>query len=692
MEPITVPSKVTDNKHSHKSGLNDRCNLQRPKPAKIGRADLLVAAAAAYDDDYFRVIEPQLRALGSPANAQRLNRDQGTQASYPLPNFAAHTYGHSHATQPTSAFVRKLQRLQSAKVQALASKSSSAKDISRGDPVLSSAIGMGIHAPPLIRLKRIGDIHHSDFALECAADAHTYANCFPAVSQATLRIPSEDSIPLPGMQQNINEHRKRPASESSLGYSTQYKRAKLHEALVGGELYDPSHDTSRSFTPKRKAFLSSDSEQHNYKRQKTSHYDSLAGTAGDTIASSIGNVQLTTQSNPTRTSMNPTRVEARPVSKITRNTATARTTLFANANNENARRLVALLRASKLRSKGVAAPSAANTATTNEASAVPTVAVEVASSAPTGVQGTGADLPISEPPGKQSAEHMNHPGKRKRPIDLSQPLKRQRSGSECAREYYYGEAVKSRLGEVLLPSTIAAITRNIWTPSPLAPFQFLRLPAELRNQIYSLVLRQSKYITPHSLCVEEWRDISYGGRALTTKIVSRRDVLPENRPLSILQLNKQIRNEALAVFYSKKYVRLGGLHHVSRFLERIGPDARSLISNLSFTFNKAKGARRAVAMLAECTALEKVHITVDETALVGNKNSERTPILADPERPGKLADEISPLRKVEGMVELHEVKGLKTVVVVVDRPYERLSDRSRKRFRVWLASGMRRPR
>ncbi|KAI9794326.1 MAG: hypothetical protein M1835_006628 [Candelina submexicana] len=689
METNAGPSTVTDEKHSFKRAQRSRHCLQRLQPVKIGRADLLVAAAAAYDDHYFRQqIKPKLTTLGSPGKVQDVNHNSQSQPLHPLPGVAT-SPSHAHLTGSVSSFARKLQRLQGVSVPTLAFGKSSTNICNPGGPVLTSIISLGGYTRSTLGPEGRMDSKRSTPQLQSLTDEKRYPNGPRAPVQPSIGTSSEDSLGVPDQQHGVNEYGKRPASEPFPDSFTHNKQTKLRGAFVGSEVRRLTADTPASINSKRKASTSCDSESSNQKRLKTSH--AIKDT--DTIAESISDTKPTLRSSPGCVANASTRVEGSPILKITRKTATARTTLFANDDHANARRMIALLRARKSRSNSVAKSAATNEAITNVAPTTTNAPVVSATAAKeTVLAPKNTNLAIPGATEMQPAGQMDFLGKRKRAEALAEPSRRECPISECAQKYHYHDAVKTSQGEIHLPGTIAAKTRDIWSSRPIQPFSFLDLPPELRNQIYTLVLRESETIVPQYLMVEEWHNMPYGGRIKAQTTVSKRDPAPFSRPLSILRSNKQIRNEAVAVFYSQKEIKLGGMHHVWRFLNHIGPDARSVITELTFQYNKRKSAKRAIEMLAECTRLEKVHITIDETALLGNDKSQKTPMIADKDDPSNIADTISPLSDVEGMKELSEVRGLQDVVIVLVNNFPPLSDSSREQFGNWLAEGMKRAR
>ncbi|KAI9715172.1 MAG: hypothetical protein M1812_006151 [Candelaria pacifica] len=662
--------------HMHKRPSKSKSCLKRSNPVRIGTEDLLIAAAAAASDDdsFHQNIKPKLRALQNSSPPQDLNRNQQLKTPLPVSRIAA-PRAQNYATRPVSAFVRKLQRLQMTIFSGPLLVGSSMESLDRSYPASTSVTVPGQYAPRASRQEGSMDNQRLHTTIKKLTDDGNYTNTFQAALKEPLLKSSKDSLSVPDMQQGMKDNGKRPASESFEDCNTRNKRSKHQETLVDNEYNKSSDITSPSNNLKRRT---SYSDLNNQKRPKISHPVDLTGNTP------IGN------SDPKSTAKPSTQVEASPVLKISRDTATARTTLFADANNGNARKLIARLRASKFHSIGAAtAPSTTTHIAT--ATTTPTIPITAAKDSVPAPQETNLSVPAHEQ--QQPAEETTSLGKRKRATETSSSKRLKRPPPECARKYY-SSSLKSQLDKEthLANPTPTKTNPTINSSSPLK-LSFLDLPAEIRNQIYTLILRQSSTIIPQYICEVIYHPTPHG-RILAQEVISKRDPPPFSRPLTIFQANKQIRNETLAIFFARKQIILGGIHHVGSFLEQIGRDARGLITELSFKFNKSKGAKKAVEMLAQCTRLEKVSISVDETKLLGNDKSWETPTrkFGDKVNPLKLKDKISLLRNVQGMRELYSIKGLDVVDIRVDRPFRRLSDESRGRFVNWLREGMTRPR
>ncbi|CAK1366076.1 unnamed protein product [Cercospora beticola] len=147
-----------------------------------------------------------------------------------------------------------------------------------------------------------------------------------------------------------------------------------------------------------------------------------------------------------------------------------------------------------------------------------------------------------------------------------------------------------------------AYLRDIFEPPRQGTFDFMALPAELREKIYKMLLVYPKpgfTLADHEI----WRGDDYESLH-QFGLLSREDVaapaypesldqedspsIPENdipvesltKTLAILSVSKQIRHEALPVFYGQNSFHFGTLDHFLRTLETMEHDTIQQIAKL----------------------------------------------------------------------------------------------------------------
>ncbi|KZF19253.1 hypothetical protein L228DRAFT_271498 [Xylona heveae TC161] len=153
------------------------------------------------------------------------------------------------------------------------------------------------------------------------------------------------------------------------------------------------------------------------------------------------------------------------------------------------------------------------------------------------------------------------------------------------------------------------------------PFPFLKLPAELRNEIYHYHLLASEKIKPTlpddtsfvrtHLARCPLNSHMVRGRIKCTDCFSGNEEIIRIPPssLSLLLVNKQIYNEALSIFYHENHFVFANTGELGNFLKAIGPKRRKFISKLTFGFGW--GAHQAFKLLAESLFLKELHINMD---------------------------------------------------------------------------------
>ena len=152
------------------------------------------------------------------------------------------------------------------------------------------------------------------------------------------------------------------------------------------------------------------------------------------------------------------------------------------------------------------------------------------------------------------------------------------------------------------------------TSTPCGPFPFSELPPEIRNRIYQLALvhsepigMKSKYCLDFNGCsIFQSRDSeqsSYSTREFTSRTTPRsstkrhnvlttytvdRDSYPKagTSPLAyaLLSVNRQIRNEAVAIFYGENTFRFESMNALVPFLQDRSPTTLKLIKSLQLVF------------------------------------------------------------------------------------------------------------
>ncbi|KAI9705076.1 MAG: hypothetical protein M1836_006859 [Candelina mexicana] len=138
------------------------------------------------------------------------------------------------------------------------------------------------------------------------------------------------------------------------------------------------------------------------------------------------------------------------------------------------------------------------------------------------------------------------------------------------------------------------------------PFEFLELPGELRNAIYSFAFPTllSIFVHPHP--------------SLDLPGVARPDCL------GLLYANRQIYRESLGIFYSCNSFRLQSTSQLLQFLQVISPDARDNITSLSLRWStdsdedkvlRYRTEHQAFKLLRQCGSLENLDIEINEFEL-----------------------------------------------------------------------------
>lgn len=145
-----------------------------------------------------------------------------------------------------------------------------------------------------------------------------------------------------------------------------------------------------------------------------------------------------------------------------------------------------------------------------------------------------------------------------------------------------------------------------------------KLPPEIRNEIYALVLVQ---LEPLALCkfkgdshigVGERNNRSY--RASRTKIEGTRSDKPQASNVALLCVNKKIHMEAAPVLYSRTKFRFKEANNMLRFLNSIGNNIQYLCHVGIYAYGwpyrgGLRGARHAIKALSAAKSMHTFEVT-----------------------------------------------------------------------------------
>ena len=151
----------------------------------------------------------------------------------------------------------------------------------------------------------------------------------------------------------------------------------------------------------------------------------------------------------------------------------------------------------------------------------------------------------------------------------------------------------------------------------------MRLPPELRRMIYRMVY-------PEKHMRFDWAN-TYPGHPLMYRLHYYGTTPP-------LTVSKQIYRESRAVFLGATKFRLNSIRILRRFLDRLGPEGRKMLTALEIKYS-AHGAVNTFKLLAQCTALRSLAIIV---------RVEAAPYVKQPDR----------LMKRSGLKQLLAIRGI----------------------------------
>lgn len=202
-------------------------------------------------------------------------------------------------------------------------------------------------------------------------------------------------------------------------------------------------------------------------------------------------------------------------------------------------------------------------------------------------------------------------------------------------------------------------------------FPFMRLPAELRIKVYSMVLglpqagvcvrmnNENDSETEYGLAGMEVSTLSRSFEDLSTDInwskyaSGRYMTYNSGRPAGMLQLllvNKEIHEEAVPIFYSINHFACRTIEHLHQFLEGLHPNRRQHLGHISFTWspNDSSAAAKAFKILVGIKYLQRLDVFMSEAEwkAVQKRNGEKP---------------FDDILKVPGLPTLRSIRGLKTV-------------------------------
>ena len=140
------------------------------------------------------------------------------------------------------------------------------------------------------------------------------------------------------------------------------------------------------------------------------------------------------------------------------------------------------------------------------------------------------------------------------------------------------------LEEYTVPITAGRIYLRKWLePARKGSFPFLKLPAELRNTIYEMVLTfpatgfdiGDRVHTRHGVVLSQ-RETDKWPEPLAWSTHRVNDILhsaPMQKVLALLSVNKQLYNEAMPYFYQTNFFYFGNIEIFTKFMNRV-PKAR----------------------------------------------------------------------------------------------------------------------
>lgn len=116
-------------------------------------------------------------------------------------------------------------------------------------------------------------------------------------------------------------------------------------------------------------------------------------------------------------------------------------------------------------------------------------------------------------------------------------------------------------------------------PLPSTTFPFLKLPAEIRNMIYSYLLICPTVLGTHHIAAGPQVGRYWFGDRWNWTLRNAPPVKATSIDTAILSVNREISTEARAILYSQP-IHCRDLQATYEFARKIGPDNRSLLRDI----------------------------------------------------------------------------------------------------------------
>lgn len=159
---------------------------------------------------------------------------------------------------------------------------------------------------------------------------------------------------------------------------------------------------------------------------------------------------------------------------------------------------------------------------------------------------------------------------------------------------------------------------------PGKPFQFMKLPVEIRHMIYKNILVFEDKALRVATYVPYQGERAFGGRTMWVMESDEISAYPIpngegkarvviNDVMAIVSASKAVFNEALPIFYRYNKIVVSA-RDLKKFTSGLGPERVSLIKDLVFILGNA-GHKEGCRALYQCSELETLHIIVNDISL-----------------------------------------------------------------------------